>query len=377
MSTSGSVTAGAPFGGRQFGDLHELSRLHPLHHQLRDPVAAGEFDGRAKIVVDQTYPDFPAIARVDGARRVDHGQARTGGQSGPRMDEPGVPGRQRDRDAGSHDRPLPGVDDDVAGGHEIGPGIAGARIGRHGHTRIEPGEQDLHGGHGRRDYPEHVRERASGNPKVPAREDSPKARAEGARSQAPGSEPENTGTGEKQRAGGSTVATRVADTGNVNAVEANSMRHSERLYVPWWGWPLPLLGAGLLAAEIHMGYPGVRAWLPYVILLPLMAAWLLVLGRAKVRLSGDELLVGDARLPLRFVGEVEVIGRERKRKALGPELDPAAYVLHRGWVGPVLRVHLTDPEDPTPYWVFSTRKPEALAELLREPHTSRGGTREE
>jgi hypothetical protein len=150
------------------------------------------------------------------------------------------------------------------------------------------------------------------------------------------------------------------------AGETNPKRHSERLYVAWWSWPLPLIGAGLVAAEIHMGYPGVRAWLPYLILVPLMAAWLLLLGRSKVEITEDELRVGKARLPLRFVGEVDVVDRERKRKALGPELDPAAFVVHRGWVGPIVRVHLTDPEDPTPYWVFSTRKPEAVAELLRE-----------
>lgn len=150
------------------------------------------------------------------------------------------------------------------------------------------------------------------------------------------------------------------------AGETDRKLYSERLYVAWWGWPLPLIAAALLAAEIHMGYPGVRAWLPYLILMPLMAAWLVLLGRSKVEITEDELLVGNARLPLRFVGEVDVVDREHKRKALGPELDPAAFVVHRGWVGPIVRVHLTDPEDPTPYWVFSTRKPEAVAGLLRK-----------
>jgi hypothetical protein len=30
-----------------------------------------------------------------------------------------------------------------------------------------------------------------------------------------------------------------------------------------------------------------------------------------------------------------------------------------------VRVRLTDPADPTPYWLFSTRRPERVAELLR------------
>lgn len=149
----------------------------------------------------------------------------------------------------------------------------------------------------------------------------------------------------------------------------------------WWGWLLPLVGAGLLAAEIHMGYPGLRGWLPYVITLSFAVAILIALGRVKVQVrdagpdegpgAEAELWVGEAHLPLRFVGEIEVIDRAHKRKALGPNLDPAAFVVHRGWVGPLLRVQLTDPEDPTPYWLFSTRKPERLATVLRQLRPAR------
>lgn len=142
-------------------------------------------------------------------------------------------------------------------------------------------------------------------------------------------------------------------------------RYRERLYLSWWGWPLPLLAAALLAVEIHMGYPVIPEWLPFVVLMPAMVAWLWSMGRAKLTVTDEELVVGKARLPLRFAGDVDVIPPEHKRKAMGPELDPAAYALHRGWVKPMVRVRLTDPEDPTPYWIFSTRRPEKVAELLR------------
>lgn len=119
-----------------------------------------------------------------------------------------------------------------------------------------------------------------------------------------------------------------------------------------------------------MGYPGVRAWLPYVILLPLVALVLVTLGRVKVSVTGGdepELWVGEAHLPLRFIDHVDIIGKQDKRKALGPQLDPAAFLVHRGWVPTLVRVHLTDPDDPTPYWVISTRHPERLAAVLT-PH---------
>jgi len=149
------------------------------------------------------------------------------------------------------------------------------------------------------------------------------------------------------------------------ATKANPARYSERLYVTWYWWPLPLLAAVILAAEVHMGYGGVRAWLPYVVLIPLTLAILWKTGRTPISVSDGELRVADAHLPLSFVGAVDVIPASAKRKALGPQLDPAAFLLHRGWVGPLLRVQLTDPADPTPYWIFSTRHPERLADVLR------------
>jgi hypothetical protein len=140
----------------------------------------------------------------------------------------------------------------------------------------------------------------------------------------------------------------------------------ERLGVPLWWW-LPALGvATLLAAEVHMGYPGVRSWLPYVLLLPPAGAALVLLSRTRVRLAGGELWVGQAHLPVELVGDVEVVSPKDKRRTLGPELDPAAFLLHRAWVGPLLRVRVTDPDDPTPYWIFSVRRAERLAGLLRK-----------
>lgn len=113
-------------------------------------------------------------------------------------------------------------------------------------------------------------------------------------------------------------------------------------------------------------------WIPYTVLLTVAVYVIVALSRTKVRVTtGDdtadeeaELHVGRAHLPLRFIGSVEVISSDRKRKALGPGLDPAAYIAHRGWIGPMLRAEVTDPADATPYWIFSTRKPHDLAAAL-------------
>jgi DUF3093 family protein len=146
-------------------------------------------------------------------------------------------------------------------------------------------------------------------------------------------------------------------------------RFDERLSVPLW-WYLPAVGlAVLLGAEIHMGYPGVRSWIGYAITIPLCIGALVWLGHVRVRVTGDkpdgELRAGAARLPLRHVGHVDVVQREGKQAALGPELDPTAFLMHRAWIGPVVRIEVTDPDSDTPYWIVSTRDPDALVEALR------------
>jgi hypothetical protein len=148
-------------------------------------------------------------------------------------------------------------------------------------------------------------------------------------------------------------------------VPGNERAFDEWHTVPWWWWPLGLGVAALLAAEVHMGYPGVRAWLPYLLTLPLAGAVLLRMGSRRVRLSGGELRVGPAHVPLRYLGHVQVIPPSGKRRALGPDLDPAAFVQHSPWVGPLLQVDITDPQDPTPYWIFSVGRAAELAELLQ------------
>jgi hypothetical protein len=140
--------------------------------------------------------------------------------------------------------------------------------------------------------------------------------------------------------------------------------YSERLYVTWYWWPMPLLAATLLAAEVHMGYPGVRSWLPYAVMLPLTLFLLFQWGRTRIAVRDGELRINDTVLPLALAGRVDVFAAKDKRKALGPNYDPAAFAVHRGWIGPLVRVEVTDPDDPTPYWLFSTRHPDQVVAAL-------------
>ncbi|BDT90157.1 membrane protein [Nocardia sputorum] len=148
--------------------------------------------------------------------------------------------------------------------------------------------------------------------------------------------------------------------------------YRERLWVPLWWWPVAFAITGLLAAEIHMGAPGLRAWLPYVVLFPVPVWVLLWLSRHRVEVAPDangtpELRADRAHLPVNFVARAAAVAPTAKSAALGRQLDPAAYVQHRPWVGPMVLLVLDDPDDPTPYWLVSTRRPERVLAALGLP----------
>jgi hypothetical protein len=149
--------------------------------------------------------------------------------------------------------------------------------------------------------------------------------------------------------------------------------YSERLWVPLWWWPVGFAIAGLLAAEIHMGAPGLRAWLPYALLAPIPVWILLWMSRHRldVTVTEDgtaELRVDRAHLPVSFVARAAAVAPTAKSAALGRQLDPAAYVQHRAWIGPMALLVLDDPDDPTPYWLVSTRRPDRVLAALGLPN---------
>ncbi|MDA4109772.1 DUF3093 domain-containing protein [Mycolicibacterium holsaticum] len=152
---------------------------------------------------------------------------------------------------------------------------------------------------------------------------------------------------------------------------SQTVRYRERLWVPWWWWPPGLGLAALIAFEVNMGVTGVPNWLPFAVLLPVAAVALLWLGRTEVRVVSSvddtELWVGAAHLPMSVVSRSAEVPRSAKSAALGRQLDPAAFVMHRAWVGPMVLLVLDDPDDPTPYWLVSCRHPDRVLSALRGP----------
>lgn len=76
------------------------------------------------------------------------------------------------------------------------------------------------------------------------------------------------------------------------------------------------------------------------------------------------LRVSRIQIPLTAIGSTEQLDKEQLRKVIGPSADARSQLFIRGYIKTALRVEITDPKDPTPYFVISTRRPAELAVAL-------------
>ena len=95
----------------------------------------------------------------------------------------------------------------------------------------------------------------------------------------------------------------------------------------------------------------------------LMAVTLLMLSPT-VRVESGRLTAGRAQIPVDQLGEVELLGADALREAIGPSLDARSFLVVRGWIHRGVRIANIDPADPAPYWIITTRRPQALADAI-------------
>ncbi|GAA1536466.1 DUF3093 domain-containing protein [Streptomyces albidochromogenes] len=146
-------------------------------------------------------------------------------------------------------------------------------------------------------------------------------------------------------------------------MQPSAPQYTERLTAPrsWWviagligvAGGLMLLPLGLL--PMLGGLVGAGA---------LAAAGVSTYGSQRIRVVGDALIAGDARIPVSALGEAEVLDAEQARAWRSHKADTRAHMLLRSYIPGALRVEVTDPADPTPYLYLSTRDPEGLAAAL-------------
>lgn len=164
----------------------------------------------------------------------------------------------------------------------------------------------------------------------------------------------------------------TAQPENTPSPSSARILYSERQWVPWYWWLLAFALVALLTAQFALNRSDLWLYVPAIVL-SLIALWVLfTMSNATVTVEEDPdgtrwLVAGQANLPSDVVSRSLAVPESAKRNAMGRQLDPAAYVRSRSWVKEMVMLVLDDPNDPTPYWLVSTKNPEAVLKAFL-PH---------
>jgi hypothetical protein len=139
--------------------------------------------------------------------------------------------------------------------------------------------------------------------------------------------------------------------------------YRERLWAPW---SLYLATALVIPASLLVFLP-INTTVGVIVAIGMYAAAVVLLNlfASVIEVTDTEFRAGRARLPRSVVGEVAGYTGPSATTQRGPALDARAWVLFRGYVRDVVKVEVVDDQDPTPYWLVSSRHPDRIAEALR------------
>jgi len=147
-----------------------------------------------------------------------------------------------------------------------------------------------------------------------------------------------------------------------------SVIYQERLHVPlrWWVQATMFLATLWLALVVAL--PGWLAWAASLSLFAGVFAILGWLGAARVEIRDGILYAGPATIPLSKVSSAESLDKDATRRVHGIEADARAFLVTRPYIPRAVKVVLDDPDDPTPYWLISSRHPHQLAAAVTGSH---------
>lgn len=142
----------------------------------------------------------------------------------------------------------------------------------------------------------------------------------------------------------------------------NAVIYLERVTPAWFSF-LPLL----------IIYPTLwLTWAPFSqllgtllgVFLTLIAAVLMIFTSRETKVTGGILYVAKAQIPIEFVGAIEIVDPKDAFRERGPKLDARAFLSIKSSLKGLVKIEITDPNDKTPYWLVSSRKPVDLKSAL-------------
>jgi hypothetical protein len=90
------------------------------------------------------------------------------------------------------------------------------------------------------------------------------------------------------------------------------------------------------------------------------------LGSPIIRLEGSSLRVGGAQISVKLLGTAEAAPPGERLASRIPDLDARAFLALQNSRKGLIKLEIKDPNDPTPYWLFSTGDPKGFVAALEQ-----------
>ncbi len=91
---------------------------------------------------------------------------------------------------------------------------------------------------------------------------------------------------------------------------------------------------------------------------------IMIVSSPTIRLEGSILRVGSAQISVNLLGRAEVAPPGDRLASRIPELDARAFLALQNSRKGLIKLEIKDTNDPTPYWLFSTRDPKGFVAAL-------------
>ncbi len=143
-------------------------------------------------------------------------------------------------------------------------------------------------------------------------------------------------------------------------------QYRERLRVPVLWWVLLLLFLASVWAALAVSTAPLVMGITSAVAVAVGAGLLVGYGAVRIEVGDSALRAGRAHLEWAWCGPATALDAQESRRLRGVEADARAFLLLRPYIATAVRVEVTDPDDPTPYWMLSTRHPQRLAESINQ-----------
>lgn len=151
-------------------------------------------------------------------------------------------------------------------------------------------------------------------------------------------------------------------------VDGKSPVFQERLWPSLGMWVFAFIMTSSLGIAYSQAY-GKELGFIVAISTTLAVAVGLIVNTPLIQIDELNFRVGRARLPLQYVGKIQVLDDAQSKRARSTDANSNAHFQLRGGIKGSVIVEVTDPQDPHLYWQVSTRKPDALIAALANTKT--------